>query len=197
MMDLGPTTEDQMILAFIQAEIDSPRFGKTYADILQNSKLSRTLIDNPNIGSSSESQIRRELLRLVRGYGSDSYLFRGFPMDTTWRRFALEAGDYRLLLYANHPTWTGLSAGTRLVIDGARNIDIIVAPENASANIKAVAARLREGKRYPELIAVEGEEGILILVEGHTRATAYVVAQFEPIEIIVGTSRNMSGWAYY
>jgi hypothetical protein len=59
---------------------------------------------------------------------------------------------------------------------------------------KAVAA----GQRYPELITVEASDGALILVEGHTRATAYVVAALpEPVACFVGSSRRMRIWAFY
>jgi hypothetical protein len=75
------------------------------------------------------------------------------------------------------------------VVDGAKRVEAIQVGENANENIKAVADDLRAGKRYPELIAVESEGGFLILVEGHTRATAYVLARIaEPIEAFVGSS---------
>jgi hypothetical protein len=70
--------------------------------------------------------------------------------------------------------------------------------ENANENIKAVADDLRAGKRYPALIAVESEGGLLVLVEGHTRATAYVLAQVAiPVEVIVGYSPQMQLWTFY
>jgi hypothetical protein len=70
-----------------------------------------------------------------------------------------------------------LSGGTRVVVDGVENINSLVAAEDANRNIRAVADDLRSGKRYAELIGVDGEVGKVILVEGHTRATAYALAQ--------------------
>ena|SRR5438477_3463899 len=198
MRDLSPATEDDMVLAFVQAEIDSARFGPLYAAILSNSGLERSsIIDQPNLQSDRENRIRRELLTAVRGYGNRTLLFKGFPQNVTWRKVAIEAEDVGKLKYANYVTWVQLSGGSRLVIDGARRTDAIHVGENANENIKAVADDLRAGKRYPALIAVESEGGFLILVEGHTRATAYLLAQIaQPIEAFVGSSPQMKLWAF-
>jgi hypothetical protein len=199
MREAGSVAEDEVVLAFLKAEIDSPRFGPIYVDILQNSELDRTaLIERANLSSDADNRTRLELLKTVRGYRADAYLFRNFPADTRWRRVDLTPVDVGNLKYANFPTWTKLSGGTRLVADGARNIDRIQTAENANANIKAVAKAVAAGQRYPELITVEASDGALILVEGHTRATAYVVAALpEPVACFVGSSRRMRIWAFY
>ncbi len=200
MRDLGPATEDAIVLAFVQAEIDSARFGAHYAAFLSNSGLERvSIIDRPNLQSDRENRVRRELLTAVRGYGNRTFLFKGFPQNVTWQKVAIEDQDADKLKYANYETWVRLSGGSRLVVDGAKRVEAIQVGENANENIKAVADDLRARKRYPALIAVESEGGgFLILVEGHTRATAYVLARFaQPIEVFVGSSPQMKLWAFY
>jgi hypothetical protein len=199
MINLGPATEDDVVLAFLQAEIDSARFGSLYQATLANSRLDRvSVIDNPDRNSQQANQIRRELLRLIRGYGAGQFLFAGFPIDVTWRRVALEQTDLPKLKYAKCPPWIELSRGTRLVIEGATNIGSDTPAEDAAVNIRAVAEDLKRGKRYAELIGVDGQSGEIILMEGHTRATAYAVAQLpDRIECIVGSSPSMSRWAFY
>src|SRR5713226_850185 len=55
--------------------------------------------------------------------------------------------------------------------------------------LAAVVADLKRGKKFPDLIGVEGQNGDIILMEGHTRATAYVVSPpADPIRCIVGSS---------
>jgi hypothetical protein len=196
--DIGPATENEMILAFLRAEIDSSRFGTAYAQILSNSRIDRQwLIDRADLNSDGENRARKELLGLVRGFGNDSFLFRGFPPGVQWRRVGLEPTDWNKVKYANYPTWVSLSGGTRVVADGAKNIDSVLV-EDANENIKAVAAGVRSGKRYAELIGVDGVSGDIILAEGHTRATAYALAQLPKcVECIVGSSPNMATWAFY
>lgn len=199
MRDLSPATEDAVVLAFVQAEIDSARFGQLYATLLSNSGLERgSIVDRPNLQSDRENRIRSELLTAVRGYGNRTLLFKGFPRNVTWRTVAIETEDADKLKYANYETWVQLSGGSRLVVDGAKRVETIQVGENANENIKAVADDLRAGKRYPALIAVESEGGFLVLVEGHTRATAYVQARIaEPIEVFVGSSPQIKLWAFY
>jgi hypothetical protein len=124
--------------------------------------------------------------------------FSVVPNNVQWRRVRLDAADWKTVKYANYPTWVNLSGGTRIVADGAKNIDAIAVAENSNKNIKAVAADVGTGKQYPELIGVEGLNREIILVEGHTRATAYALAKLsEPVECIVGSSPTMKTWAFY
>jgi len=199
MRELGPATEVEVVLAFLKAEIDSPRFGPAVAKILDNSGLGRAmLIDNADLANPGHNRLRTELLKAVRGYRAGLYLFKGFPGDVRWRRVELLPGDVGNLRYANFPTWVALSNGSRLVADGAANIDRIQTAENVNASIKTVAAAVTAGQRYAELIAVEAHDGSLILVEGHTRATAYVLARVaEPVHCFVGSSPTMRPWAFY
>jgi hypothetical protein len=199
MIDLGTATEDDVVLAFLQAEIDSARFGPIYQATLANSGLDRaSVIDNPDRNSQQANQIRRQLLRLVRGYGAGQFLFTGFPIDVTWRRVALEQADLSRLKYANCVPWVELSRDTRLVTEGSKNIAPNTPAEDAAVNIRAVVEDLKRGKRYPELIGVNGRSGEIILMEGHTRATAYAVAQLpDRVDCLVGSSPSMSRWAFY
>src|SRR6266849_10132295 len=120
MRDLSPATEDEIVLAFVQAEIDSARFGAHYAAFLSNSCLERgSIVDQPNLQSDRENRIRRELLTAVRGWGNRTFLFKGFPQNVTWRKVAIGAEEADKLRYANYETWVRLSGGSRLVVDGA------------------------------------------------------------------------------
>jgi len=198
MRNLGQVVENEMVLAFLQAEIDSGRFGHIYAAILANSRVRReSLIDQPDRLSDRDNSIRTELLTVVRGFGNRTLLFQHFPPDVTWRRAVLEAADLDTLIYANHETWRQLSGGSRRVTDGARNVEAF-SEGNVRENTNVVLQAYRVGKRYPPLIGVDGPGRSIILVEGHTRATAYVLGQVEePIEALVGSSPRMEEWAYY
>jgi hypothetical protein len=199
MKELGSATEDEMVLAFLKAEIDSPCYGPCCQSYLTRLGLDRKpLIDEADIGNAKHNQIRLELLKKCRGYKANQYLFTDFPGDVQWRRVELEPGELKRLKYINLETWTTLTGKTRRVVDGARNVGTIPIDEDTIARIKAVADRITRGDRFPELIVVEGDGQDLILLEGHTRATAYVLAEPSyPIELLVGSSREMNKWHYY
>jgi hypothetical protein len=193
-------TEDHMVAAFVRAEIDSARFAAPYRTLLQQLGVGRGgLIDRPDFANQVANQRRRFLLRSVRGYGINQYLFRGWPADVEWWRVRVTLEELKTLKFAHYQTWLDLTKGTRLVGDGAANIETVPAPENTNANVKAVAALVRAGRRFPELILIaRRREAPLIIVEGHTRATAYVLAGApDPLDCFLGISEQMSTWFYW
>ena len=123
MTELGPSTEQEMILAFLLAEIDSPRFGQQYQSHLAAARLDKTqLIGQPDLSNSTDNALRAVLLSCVRGYGANSALFAGFPSDVDWRRVSLTRPELARVKYANYWTWFILSRNTRLVGDGVANL---------------------------------------------------------------------------
>ncbi len=197
MIEIGQSNENEMILAFLRAEVDSPRFGQNLVEPLTRAGYTRQeIIDNPDLLNNNHNFFRASLLDF-RGYNIRDFLFKGFPRDVAWRRVELEPDEIKLLKYANYPTWIDLSGRTRLVIDGARNIDTIQVAEDANIHVKAVLAEIQNGRTYPELIAVERGSN-LILVEGHVRATAYALAGPQSnIGVIIGSSSTMNRWIWY
>jgi hypothetical protein len=119
-----------------------------------------------------------------------------------WRRVELEPRDFEVMRYINDtvtqtPHWTNLSEGTRLVSVGAHNFRRRQI-DPATQQIAAIAQEVRNGRRFPELIAAEAEDGSLILIEGHSRATAYAMEHpMHPVETLVGSSQSMPKWLFY
>ncbi len=194
------SSEEEMVLAFLKAEIDSPRFKKHIEDALSRMGYTRALIDNANLNDSVENHFRANCL-VFRGFKNNQMLFQGFPSNIIWERMSLSKKELGSLKYANYPTWINLSKGTRLVAAGAKNIDIIQVAENTNANVKAVQKLVETGVVFPELILVsKNKKDDLILVEGHTRATAYELAKDylqDEIEVIVGYSEGLGSWIWY
>jgi hypothetical protein len=198
MIDVGPITEDEMVLAFLQAEIDASRYRDLYNACLAALGFERILIDKPDLNDPGANQARKLVLRGARGYGANTLLFTGFPMDVRWRRVVLEPRDFEVVRYAaNVETWTHLSNGTLLVSDGARNFTTTGAVPGTE-QITGIVNTIRNGTVFPELIAAETNDGSLILIEGHSRATAYVLTQFtEGVKAFVGSSLSVSSWYFY
>jgi hypothetical protein len=126
MIELGPATEDEMVLAFLGAEVESSRFRGHYQNCFDQLEKfgidQKLLLDNADLQSVQQNSIRKNILRTARGYGDGQLLFRNFPTDATWRRVALERTDLGKLKYGNWPPWVAFSGGTRRVVDGAANI---------------------------------------------------------------------------
>ena len=194
MIELGDACEDDVVLAFLRAEIDSPKWGQEYSRELRNLNLDRvSLIDTPNLTDARACNARKVLLGSVRGYDRNVALFTGFPRDTTWRRVEVEPSDFhRLKCISRDDRWSRPTGGTRLIEEAACNHTY---PELAE-RVSIARQRIEQGLPMAELIMVENDAGDLILVEGHTRATAYAVLADRPFRSFVGTSPLMSQWAF-
>ena len=79
MIELGPATENDMVLAFVRAEIDSPRFGGRYHHCLAMLGSDCRLIDNADVMDAQQNAVRQKLLGCTRGYGKNTALFSDFP----------------------------------------------------------------------------------------------------------------------
>jgi len=200
MIERGPASEAEVLLAFLQAEVDSRRFSGHLTPFLEGTGLSATdLITNGDIANEAQNALRRSILGGYRGYGRNTGLFTWFPDDTTWRRVQLEPHDHSRLLYAKESTWVSLSDRTRRVTRLAEKIAAGQIPSDPGDHIKAIQDGLKTGTSYPEIIAVQAEgDSALVLVEGHCRATAYVSLKWtRNVNVLLGSSPGMRSWLFY
>ena len=185
-----------MIAAFLQAEVDSPRYGSYVKKGLAALGSERSVVDMPDLNDSEQNRLRKRLL-WYRGYEAREDLFKGFPPDATWRRVGLEASDFETLQYIAHLNWNELSNGTRRVGVGAQNL-LRFASDQRFQHIFAIAQAIRDGKQFGPLIAAQHNGGSLVLIEGHSRATAYASEHFAGVvEAFVGCSPSMNTWVFY
>src|SRR5258708_3609570 len=113
MIELGPARGCEVVLAFLRAEVDSPRYGGQIAWQLQAFCLSRTLlIDNADLDNENHNLIRLVMLD-YRGFRNRAALFHQFPADVLWRRVELEPhGLGRLKYLGRDENWISFSEGT-------------------------------------------------------------------------------------
>jgi hypothetical protein len=199
MIERGAASESEVILAFLKAEADSPRFGPVMLPLVARLGFSRNrLIDEADLNDERQNATRRGILQWYRGFGKNDLMFRGFPDDVVWRRVEVEPHDHGHLKYGNTRPWVELSDGTRSVMRLAQKAARGEIPPDPADHIFSIQAALRKGKRFPELIAAEHEENVMILVEGYCRATAYVGLEWkENIPTFLARSSSMREWRFY
>jgi hypothetical protein len=193
MRELGPASNDEMVLSFLRAEIESPQWGHRYTEVLNQMRADRlSLIDNADLNDANANRIRAKVLGPVRGYGRNAALFRGFPTDTTWRRVQLDPSDFQRLNYLNYPPFPKLTDGTCSVEVGARNYRH---DGELAQRVDDVVQAIERGVSIQELILVEDADWLVVL-EGNTRATAYVKASTSSFSALVGSSPTMYQWKF-
>ncbi len=193
MRDLGPALNEEMVLSFIRAEINSPVWGPRYVEVLNQIGVDRaSLIDNALLSDANANHIRAIALGCVRGFGRNVALFHNFPTDTTWRRVQIDPPEFQKLRYLNCEPFLRITDGTRSVEVGARNYsrDGGLAPR-----VDDLVLAIKNGALLPELILIENANRFVVL-EGNTRATAYVKASTTSFTALVGTSLTMHQWEF-
>jgi hypothetical protein len=202
MVDLGAASENEVVLAFLRAEIDAPRYQEGYVRCLQGMGLPREdLIDRADLGNTFDNHVRAICLASNRGYGLNAGLFQGYPNDIVWRRFEVALTELGQFIYANFHVLREVSGASRFVSAGAQRVLAGIPSLSAEAQkfvqgVPIVVEKIRSGQQFPDLVAVRDSrsQGIVIM-EGHTRATAHVIAQRpSSVSVLIGSSARMHEW---
>jgi len=144
--------------------------------------------------------VRLRLLTDHREYSTRAGLFDGFPDDVRWQWMAITPAELAGVRYVDYDYWVELSGGSRLAADAAPRIRAGVAPFGVSSDwALGMAREVARGARFPPLILVTtGPGGGLVVLEGHARLTAYMLARDRlppELEVLVGSSPAMTRWA--
>jgi hypothetical protein len=195
-------SEAEMIAIFLKTELFSDRFRQKLERHIQEEKIDRRIIERPDWNNASENAIRRDLLGVYRGYEQNRDTFSGFPSDVRWERARISRQELERVQYINWDYWLELTDGTRMAIDGARNVLAgKVVYDVSSDGLMSMAMALRQGAQFPPLILVAKDtKSHLVVLEGHARLTAYLIAPEcipAELEVILGYSERMTDWLDY
>ena len=204
MEDLGSATEDQVILAWLQAEIESADFQ---AYVIGNppdpSRLSAVLkaARSPDLKDQAQNELRREIITAVYGFGQGAGSFQGLANDIVWRRFRLTTDEVGELLYARQGSaWPILAPATRKVAEGATNVGHVFTGDQTNMVVLSLASGLcHSDKKVPEIIALRRPDGALVILEGHARSTAIVLEAHrfpKGVDAFVGDGPSVASWLY-
>jgi hypothetical protein len=161
MREIGPASSNDMVLAFVRAEIDSPIWGDFYLRAISELRFERSaLIDQADLDDNHTNYVRGIVLGAVRGYGRDAFLFRGFPPDAQWRRVSVEPADFDRLRYVNCEPFLGLTDDARSVNIGARDYKRVA---EFATRVDNIARNIGAGLSTSELILVEDQDRLIVL----------------------------------
>jgi hypothetical protein len=202
--DLGTATEDQVILAWLQAEIESPDFQAYVIGNPPNpANLSVALkaARSPDLRDQAQNDFRRQIITATYGFGTGSGSFQGLRNDIKWRRVRLTTDEVGELLYARQGSaWPVLSPATRKVAEGATNVGHVFTGDQTNMVVLSLASGLcHSDKKVPEIIALRGPDGKLVILEGHARATAIVLEAHrfpKGVDAYVGDGPSVASWPY-
>lgn len=204
MDDLGAVTDDHVILAWLQAEIESLDFQQyLVGDPPNPAYLSVALkaARSPNLKDAEQNELRRRIIGKTHGFGMGVGSFQGLANDIQWRRYRLTTSEVGEMLYASHSgAWVILAPVTRKVTEGATNVGHVFTGDQTNMVVLSLAAGIcHSEKKVPEIIALRRPDGGLVILEGHARATAIALEAHRfphGVEVYVGESPSVATWAY-
>jgi hypothetical protein len=202
--ELGSASDDQIILAWLQAEIESPGFQQYLIGEPANAanlSLALKLARSPDLRDPEQNGIRRQIITNTHGFGMGVGTFQGLGNDIRWRRVRLTVDEVSEMLYASRSgAWTILAPATRKVAEGAVNVGHVFTGDQTNMVVLSLASGIcHADKKIPEVIALRRPDERLVILEGHARATAIVLEGHRfphGVQAYVGDSPSVANWAY-
>jgi hypothetical protein len=202
--DLGAANEDQVMLAWLQAEIESPDFQAYLIGNPPNpANLSLALkaARSPDLHDQTQNDLRRQIITSTYGFGTGTGSFEGLGPDLKWRRFHLATSEVGEMLYMRRSgPWQLLSPVTRKVAEGATNVGHVFTGDATNMVVLSLASGLcHSDKKVPEIIGLRRPDGALVILEGHARATAIVLEAHRfprGVQAYVGQGPSVASWPY-
>lgn len=186
---LGQSSEEEMIIEYLRAEISSKRFSDNVREAMKRLGLNERIVLSADLQSQEENEKRRELLGAVRGHGRDESMFERFPAVTDWKLCSFSQNDLEKIRYIHYSYWSELAGGTHRPTDAAERIrgGVCVYGQSNEGFIRA-ASHIRNGGAFPTMFFLTADYEDFVIVEGHLRMTAYAMAleYFKDIKVIVG-----------
>jgi len=105
------------------------------------------------------------------------------------------------MLYARRDgAWRLLAPATRKVAEGATNVGHVFTGDNTNMVVLSLASGIcHSDKKVPEIIALRRPDDVLVILEGHARATAIALEAHRfpnGAQAYVGEGPSVAGWPY-
>jgi hypothetical protein len=189
---LRPGSEAEMVALFLRTELPSTRWQDDLRALLEHAGLPDRVVTAPDLGDDAENQARLRLLTEHRGYGTRTEIFEGFPSDVRWQWMAITPAEFAGVRYIDYDYWVELPGGTRLAVNAAARIRAGVAPFGVpNDGVLAMAQAFADGARFlPLILVTTGLGGDLVVLEGHARLTAFMLARDRlppELEVLTGS----------
>ena len=199
------SNENQMILEFLKAEINSQNPERSCVkEAIQNELevlgLNENIITNGCITDGKNNE-RSKVLGAGRGYKKNLWLFKNFPNDITWKWVHLDNQDFKKIKYPKCEPWFELSDCTGLLLIAAKKI---LPNSEKHDKYKKAVLDLKNGGNFSEAPILITDGNNTIILEGCNRLTCYMLAmasgsQFNNIRVLLGycSSKDLKKWAFY
>ncbi len=165
------SNEDEMILNFLQAEINSKRYNDKLIKVLKELNISDEVIKN-GLYTKKQNQERKLIMKLYRGYPNEE-LFENFPQIRNWEFVKFSKNDIDKLHYIDYDYWNLLSNNTSLPVEAAKNIKMNKEVFGVSNKQYLEGLEYLKNNNFPPIILITCNKQKYLIIEGHLRVTVY------------------------
>lgn len=183
MKTIRASSPAEAVLVWLQAELKSKRFQNDLQKSLDKYTLSTKIITKPSLSDAHENSLRLKVLKDYRDWFEDDvYAYN-------WELVELTTDDLKALRYIDYSYWNELSDDTHLVGVAAENVRHgKVVFDVSNDHFFNIAKAIEAGVEFAPIVVLERWQGLEI-IEGHTRATGYLLANSpdKPLRAVVGS----------
>lgn len=182
------SSPEEATLEWLKAELNSDRFRRDLNTALTKMNADEKIITDADLSSQDENETRWKILKSYR-----DWLDKNFE-DYEWELVELDQADVSELHYIDYSYWNELSDNTRKVGVAAKNVmnDKVVF-DVSNEKFFSVVKNLEDGLDFgPIIVVLNSDKEDSEILEGHLRATGYVMAQqpIKPLRAVMGTKRQ-------
>ena len=169
----------EAVLAWLRAEIQTKRYADSESETGIADEISRELEKNgqtteliieANLDDKNENELR---LKVLRGYRS---WFEDNLDDYSWQLVKMSPDEVGDLEYIDYSYWNELSGGTHKVCDGAESVrNGKTVFDVSNDGFWSIARAMERGESFEPIIVLQNDN-VRRIVEGHARATGYLLA---------------------
>ena len=184
---LKESSPAEAVLEWLKAELNSVRFNAALGAALEAAGCDETLITAARLDSEPDNAVRWRVLKSYRAWLDIDF------ENYDWVWVDLDRDEAGRLTYVDYSYWNELSDGTRQVGRAAANVASgRMVFDVANDHFFSVAELVTAGQSMPPIIVVADQnDGAAEILEGHTRATGYLLADSarQPLPAIWGRGR--------
>ena len=198
---ISDSSENEMIALFLNEEIKSKRFSEKLNKIISKLNIDSSIIIDYDLTNDNDNKLRKEILKIYRGYSLNEGLFKNFPDTIKWTWVDLDVNDIKKIKY---DYWEELSNGSRYAWDSRQNIlngkEIY---EVSNQPFLDGAEYLKSGNIFEPIILLSSEDDKdkMIILEGHSRLTAMCLVPecIDKITALIGYTKDikLENWNSY
>ena len=172
MKKIRDSSEDEMILDFLKAELNSNRFYEKLCKIIKKLNFNLNIIMHGDVTNKEENISRLKIMNKYRGYPNKE-LFENFPIIDKWSFVELSSKDINNMYYIDYDYWNELSNSTSSPVEAAKTIIDGKEIFGVSNQPFLDGIKCLNKNKFPPVILITCNNEKYLIIEGHSRMTIY------------------------